>query len=81
MRRMLCTILPLAQAASPTDTQQMIETGLRFTRTMAIYLGLAGVTYLILLFGGRILKRRLRIPLNWIYHLFCILAALYLPTL
>ena len=81
MRCMLSTILPLAQAASPTDTQQMIETGLRFTKTMAIYLGLAVATYLILLFGGRILKRRLRIPLNWIYHLFCILGALYLPTL
>ena len=78
---MLCTILPMAQAAATTDTQQIIETGLRFTRTMAIYLGLAVATYLILLFGGRILKRRLRIPLDWIYHLFCILGALYLPTL
>ena len=78
---MFRTILPLAQAAVPTGTQQIIETGLRFTQTMAVYLGLAIATYLILLFGGRILKRRLRIPLNWIYHLFCILAALYLPTL
>ena len=78
---MFRTILFTAQAAASTGTQQIIETGLRFTKTMSVYLGLAIATYLVLLFGGRILKRRLRIPLNWIYHLFCILAALYLPTL
>ena len=78
---MLSTILPLAQVAVPTGTQQIIETGLRFTQTMAVYFGCATAAYLILLIGGRILKRRLQIPLNWVYHLFCILAALYLPTL
>lgn len=78
---MLFRNLPLAQAAAPTETQKIIETGLRFTQTMAIYLGLVIAAYLILLFGGRILKRRLHIPLNWVYHLFCILTALYLPTL
>ncbi|MEI6492382.1 MAG: cyclic nucleotide-binding domain-containing protein [Verrucomicrobiota bacterium] len=81
LRRMFCTILPMAQAVAPPGTGGIIETGLRFTQAMAVYLGLAAAFYLILLFGGRILKRRLGIPLNWVYHLFCILAALYLPTL
>lgn len=71
----------MAQAAVPAGAEQMIETGIRYTQTMAVYFGCAIAAYLILLFGGRILKRRLRIPLNWVYHLFCILAAFYVPTL
>ena len=81
MRRMLCTILSMAQAAAPSGAGGIIETGIRFTQAMTVYLGLAAAFYLILLFAGRILKRRFRIPLNWVYQQFCILAALYLPTL
>ena len=78
---MLCTILPLAQAAPPTDTERILETSLRLTQATGLYLGCAIAIYVGLLFGGRILKRMFRIPLSWVYHLFCILAALYLPTL
>lgn len=78
---MLCTILPLAQAAAPAGTEDIIETGLRLTHDAGIYFGCAIALYLVLLFGGRHLKRRMQLPLNWVYHLFCILTALYLPTL
>lgn len=81
MTRMVCKILPLAQAVTPTGTEGIIETGIRLTQAVGIYTGSAAVIYLGLLFGGRILKRRFQIPLSWVYHLFCILAALYLPTL
>ena len=74
-------LLPVAQAAAPNGTEGLIETGLRLTQAVALYFGCAVALYLILLIGGRFLKRRFRIPLNWVYQLFCILAALYLPTL
>ncbi|MBE2204443.1 MAG: mechanosensitive ion channel [Chthoniobacterales bacterium] len=78
---MLSALLLLAQATVPTETEQILETSLRLTRSTGIYLACAIVLYLGLLFGGRILKRTFRIPLSWVYHFFCILAALYLPTL
>ncbi len=81
MRGMFGTILPMAQAAASTGVEGILETSLRLTQAAGIYLGCAAALYLVLLFGGRALKRRLRLPLNWVYHLFCILAALYLPTL
>lgn len=81
MPGMVCTILPMAQAATPPGPEGIIETGIRLTQAVGIYLGVAIVVYLILLFSGRILKRRFQIPLSWVYHMFCILAALYLPTL
>ncbi|MFA7343652.1 MAG: cyclic nucleotide-binding domain-containing protein [Terrimicrobiaceae bacterium] len=81
MRRTAAMLLPVAQAAAPNGTEGLIETGLRLTQAVALYFGCAVALYLILLIGGRFLKRRFRIPLNWVYQLFCILAALYLPTL
>ena len=81
LAEMISAILLMAQSASPTDAKEIIESGLKFTQTIMMYLGLGVVAYLVLLFGGRLLKRRFGIPLNWMYHVFCILAALYLPTL
>lgn len=78
---MAWTIFPMAQAAAPNETERIIETGLRLTQAAGIYLGCALALYLVLLFGGRALKRRIHLPLNWVYHIFCILAAFYLPTL
>ncbi|MEI8313179.1 MAG: cyclic nucleotide-binding domain-containing protein [Verrucomicrobiota bacterium] len=77
---MLSTILPMAQASAPTGAEAMIQTGLRFTQALALYLVLAAAFYLLLLFCGRMLKRRFELPLNWVYQMFCILAAVYIPT-
>jgi small-conductance mechanosensitive channel/CRP-like cAMP-binding protein len=81
MRRMLSTILQMAQAAAPTGAEAIIQTGLRFTQALSLYLVLAAAFYVLLLFCGRMLKRRFQLPLNWVYQLFCILAALYVPTI
>lgn len=82
---MVFTILPMAQAASPSpspsETEKILETGIRLTQSTGIYLVCAAALYLGLLFGGRALKRHFHLPLSWVYHLFCILVALYLPTL
>jgi len=71
--------LPLAQASEASG--DIIKAGLHFTHLAGIYLGCAIATYLAMLFAGRALKRRLRLPLSWTYHVFCLAAALYLPTL
>jgi len=73
--------LLLAQAAQPAAGEDLLETGLRFTQAAAIYLGCAFGVYLCLLVLGRVLKHRFQVPLSWLYHIFCVLAALYLPTL
>ncbi len=78
---MLSTILQMAQAAAPTGAEAIIQTGLRFTQALSLYLVLAAAFYVLLLFCGRMLKRRFQLPLNWVYQLFCILAALYVPTI
>lgn len=71
--------LPLAQAALPGNGA--IEIGIRFMHIAGIYLGCAIAVYLVMLLGGRALKRRFHLPLSWVYHLFCIVTALYVPTL
>ena len=81
MPPMVGTILPLAQTAVPVDPHKIIETGLRFTQALALYLILAIAFYALLLVCGRVLKRRFELPLNWVYQAFCILAALYIPTI
>ncbi len=74
-------LLAAADAASSTEVGDILQSGLRFTHAVAVYVGAALSAYLVLLLGGRLLKRRLQIPLSWVYNLFCLLAALYLPTL
>jgi len=78
---MLSTILPMLQGSAPHAAEAMIQTGLRYTQALALYLVLAAAFYLLLLFCGRMMKRRFQLPLNWVYQLFCILAALYIPTI
>ena len=71
----------LSQAVpAPTETQDIIKHGLDITSHALIYFALAIVIYVVLLFGGRTLKRRLALPINWAYHLFCLAAALFIPS-
>ncbi|MEI6277992.1 MAG: mechanosensitive ion channel domain-containing protein [Verrucomicrobiae bacterium] len=71
--------LPLAQASGAFGN--IIEAGLRLTHLAGIYLGSALAIYLGMILGGRALKRRFQLPLSWVYHVFCLAVALYLPTL
>ncbi len=72
-------ILPLAQAVTPVNGA--LETGLHITRLAGIYFGSAILVYLLMIIAGRALKRRFQLPLGWVFNLFCVLTALYLPTL
>jgi len=73
--------IDLLLAQAPGAFRNLLDSGLRFTHIAGIYLGCALAIYLAMLFGGRALKRRFRLPLSWVYHAFCLAAALYLPTL
>lgn len=70
---------PLAQAAAPAGG--ILEAGFHFTRLAGIYLGCVLVVYFLMILGGRTLKRRFLLPLGWVFNLFCVAGALYLPTL
>lgn len=74
----------LAQATpapSPEDTlEKTIAYGLNITHEVLIYCGAALAIYVVVLWIGRILKRRLNVPLGWIYHLFAISLALFVPA-
>ncbi len=70
----------IAQAVD-VATEELVERGIDLTNRTLLYFGCATLVYLGLLFGGRALKRRLGLPLGWVYHLFCIGAGLFLPTL
>ncbi len=71
----------LSQAVpAPSETDVLIERGLQITNLTLIYLASAVVIYVALLFGGRALKRRFNLPLGWVYHIFCIAAALFIPS-
>ena len=72
-------VILLAQASGTSG--DLIEAGLHYTNLAAIYFGCAIVIYLVMIFSGRALKRRFQLPLSWVYHVFCMMAALYLPTL
>lgn len=74
-------LFPLAQAATTaTETDKLIQEGLKITHLALIYFGSAIAIYIALLFGGRALKRRFKLPFGWAYHLFCVSAALFIPT-
>ena len=71
----------LSQAAiPPTETEELIKHGLDITGHVLIFFASAITIYLALLFGGRTLKRRFALPIGWAYHLFCIAAALFIPS-
>lgn len=71
----------LAEATANEEVQVLLSRGLDLTNRTLLFLGAAVVVYFALLFGGRLLKRRFSLPLGWVYHLFCIGAGLYLPSL
>jgi small-conductance mechanosensitive channel/CRP-like cAMP-binding protein len=60
----------------PFDVSSLI----RLTDDGLLYIGVALGVYLALLWIGRVLKRRLGIPLGWLYHLFCFAMALFVPS-
>lgn len=75
---MLATISILGSA--PSDPDGIFEAGLRITHYAGLYLASAIGIYLVMILSGRALKRRYHLPLSWVYHLFCIAVALYVPT-
>ena len=66
--------------AAATASPGILHEGLKVTHQAGVYFACAIPIYLALLFGGRAMKRRFGLPLSWVYHLFCIAAALYVPT-
>lgn len=51
------------------------------TNEWLIYTGVAIAAYLLLLWLGRLLKRRVGVPLGWFYQMFCIAMAIFVPSL
>jgi small-conductance mechanosensitive channel/CRP-like cAMP-binding protein len=70
-------ILAQARADSNFDLSHVI----RDTNEWLLYMAAAVTIYLILLFIGRILKRRLGVPLGWFYQMFCFAMAMFVPSL
>lgn len=72
-------------AASPAiaddAAHEMLEAGLEISRLAGIYLGSAAIIFAVLMFAGRWLKQRMSIPFGPSFNIFCMLVALYLPTL
>lgn len=90
--RMILPLLADALVASPSPSpeaspaakilgDQAFAKGLAYTNLILIYAGSAILIYLLLLLVGRVLKRRLHVPLGWFYHLFCFSMALFVPSL
>lgn len=65
---------------SPTPEPLTISEGLEITNHLLIWLGSAAVLYVFLIFAGRILKRRFNVPLGWLYHVFAVAVALFIPA-
>jgi small-conductance mechanosensitive channel/CRP-like cAMP-binding protein len=57
------------------------ETVIKQTNEWLLYSAAAVVVYVLLLGLGRVLKRRLGLPLGWLYQMFCLVMALYLPVM
>lgn len=71
--------LPLPAQASPAsffNVSALVEN----TNLTLLYVGVAIAVYLALLWLGRILKRRLGVPLGWFYQIFCFAMALFVPS-
>jgi small-conductance mechanosensitive channel len=69
-------ILAQAQTTSFFDLSSLI----RHTNEWLLYSGVAVAVYLVLLWVGRMLKRRFGIPLGWFYQMFCFAMALFVPS-
>lgn len=64
-------------AAGVFDLASLVDS----TNQWLIYIGVAIGIYLVLLLIGRVLKRRLGVPLGWFYQMFCFAMALFVPSL
>jgi small-conductance mechanosensitive channel/CRP-like cAMP-binding protein len=72
--------LPILAQASGDSTIDVAHI-IRDTNEWLLYMGAAVLIYLVLLFIGRILKRRLGVPLGWFYQMFCFAMAMFVPSL
>lgn len=77
----LVTNVASATNAAPVTPEDVISHGVRATNTFLIYVAFAVGIYLLLLFLGRAIKRRLGVPLGWFYHMFCVAMGLFMPSL
>ncbi len=71
----------LAQTNAPVIGGQTLSHGLELTNLALLYAGAAVVVYLTLLCVGRVIKRRLGVPLGWFYHMFCFAMGLFVPSI
>lgn len=62
-------------------TRKMLDTTIEIARLAGIYFGAVAVIFIVLMFIGRLLKRRLSLPFGWRFRILCLSLALYLPTL
>jgi small-conductance mechanosensitive channel/CRP-like cAMP-binding protein len=67
-------------AQSPTPEGDLLARGLEVTNLTFIYSVAAVAIYLVLVFVGRMLKRRYGVPLGWLYQIFAFAAALFIPV-
>ena len=72
--------LPILAEAT-ADTTSSLSHLIRDTNQWLLYMGSALTVYLVLLWLGRTLKRRLGVPLGWFYQMFCFAMALFVPSL
>jgi len=70
----------LAQTNAPVIAGKTRSHGLELTDLVLGYSGIAMAVYLVLLFVGRVIKRRLGVPLGWTYQIFCFAMALFVPS-
>jgi len=72
--------MPLLAQSSLPAPEDYLAKGIEITHLTSIYFGVGLVIYVVLRLCGRRLKRRYGLPLGWVYQLFCIAAALFLPS-
>lgn len=70
----------LAQTAAPIFDEKALSQGLQVTNLALLYIGVSVAVYLVLLVVGRLIKRRLGVPLGWSYQIFCFAMALFVPS-
>ena len=70
----------LAQTAAPIFDEKALSQGLQVTNLALLYIGVSVAVYLVLIVVGRLIKRRLGVPLGWSYQIFCFAMALFVPS-
>lgn len=66
---------------APVTVEEVISQGVKSTNEFLIYVGLAVAVYLVMLFFGRVIKKRLGVPLGWFYHIFSVAMGLFVPSM